>query len=163
VPLARFAEHKLHLPLIEQMIRYRTPAFYDDILLIYVWTSELRRVQVTCDYQVRREPDNEVVVRGRAVHACMDLGEGRVCALPRGQLAAFACHSLRRRKTASCRAVHLIHLCWRASRMVGQAPSRPEPFQLVAIAGSNSQKPLAPDALQVLAEIGESVDPSVVI
>jgi len=47
--------------------------------------------------------------------------------------------------------------------MVGQAPSRPESFQLVAIAGSNSQKPLAPHALQVLAEIGESVDPSVVI
>jgi len=82
VPLTRFAEHKLHLPLIEQMIRYRTPAFYDDILLIYVGTSELRRVQVTFDYQVRREPDNEVVVTGRTVHACMDLGEGRVCALP---------------------------------------------------------------------------------
>ncbi len=62
--------------------RYRTPAFYDDILLIYVGTSELRRVQVTFDYQVRREPDNEVVVTGRTVHACMDLGEGRVCALP---------------------------------------------------------------------------------
>jgi hypothetical protein len=25
VPLTRFAEHKLHLPLIEQMIRYRIP------------------------------------------------------------------------------------------------------------------------------------------
>jgi hypothetical protein len=36
VPLARFAQHKFHLPLIEQTIRYRTPAFYDDILLVYV-------------------------------------------------------------------------------------------------------------------------------
>lgn len=82
VPLARFAQHKLHLPLIEQTIRYRTPAFYDDLLLVYVWTSELRRVQVTFEYQVRRELDNEVIVTGRTIHACMDLGEGRVSALP---------------------------------------------------------------------------------
>ncbi len=90
VPLARFAQHKLHLPLIEQTIRYRTPAFYDDILLVYVGTGELRRVQVTFEYEVRRELDNELVVTGRRVHACMDLGEGRLSALP-----AWAVGSLR--------------------------------------------------------------------
>jgi len=90
VPLARFAQHKFHLPLIEQTIRYRTPAFYDDILLVYVGTSELRRVQVTFECEVRRELDNELVVTGWTLHACMDLDEGRLCALP-----AWAVGSLR--------------------------------------------------------------------
>jgi acyl-CoA thioesterase FadM len=31
------------------------PAFYDDLLLIYVGVSELRRVQVTFECEVRRE------------------------------------------------------------------------------------------------------------
>jgi acyl-CoA thioester hydrolase len=82
VPFSRFAEHKLHLPLIEQAIRYRTPAFYDNVLLVYVKASEVRRVQVTFEYELRRELDSVVVVTGRTVHACMDLDEGRLCALP---------------------------------------------------------------------------------
>jgi len=82
VPFSRFAEHKLHLPLIEQTIRYRTPAFYDNVLLVYVTATELRRVQVAFDYEVRRELDNALIVTGRTAHACMALEEGRLCALP---------------------------------------------------------------------------------
>lgn len=45
IPFSLFAEQKLHLPLIEQTIRYRTPVFYDNMLLVYLKVSELRRVQ----------------------------------------------------------------------------------------------------------------------
>lgn len=82
VSFGRLAEHQLHLPLVEQTVRYRTPAFYDDVLLVYVRTSELRRVQVAFKYEVRREVDEAVVVTGRTLHACIDLSQGRVCPLP---------------------------------------------------------------------------------
>jgi YbgC/YbaW family acyl-CoA thioester hydrolase len=45
IPFSRFAEQKLHLPLIEQTVRYHAPAFYDNVLLVHVKVSELRRVQ----------------------------------------------------------------------------------------------------------------------
>jgi len=51
--------------------------------------SELRRVQVTFEYEVRRELDNELVVTGPTVHACMEIGEGRLCALPAWEIGSL--------------------------------------------------------------------------
>src|SRR3954467_13134439 len=61
-PYSRLVEQGLHLPLVEQTIRYRAPAFYDDVLAVYVRVGELRRVRVTFEYEVRREADTRLIV-----------------------------------------------------------------------------------------------------
>jgi acyl-CoA thioester hydrolase len=81
-PYTRLVEQGLHLPIVEQTVRYRTPAFYDDVLTVYVTVAELRRVQVAFDYDLRRESDGSLIVTGRTLHGCIDVARGRPAALP---------------------------------------------------------------------------------
>ena len=81
-PYSRLVEQGFHLPVVEQMIRYRSPAYYDDVLAVYVAVVELKRVQVTFEYEVRREADGRLLATATTLHGCVGIGTGRPAALP---------------------------------------------------------------------------------
>lgn len=99
VGFPRLLEQNLLLPLVEQTIRYRNPAFYDDVLLVYVWVAELKRAQVSFEYEVWRESDGVVVATGRTAHVCFDRARERLAALPDWAVAAL--RSMRRDRSAA--------------------------------------------------------------
>jgi acyl-CoA thioester hydrolase len=72
----------LQLPVVELNIRYESPAYYDDLLAVFVTVQDLRKVRVTFEYEVRRESDNRTIARARTIHACVDVAKGRPVALP---------------------------------------------------------------------------------
>jgi len=74
------ASYKLWLPVTEASVRYLQPARYDDLLRIETSLEELRRVSATFSYRLVRE-DGQLLVTGRTVHACIDLG-GKLRRLP---------------------------------------------------------------------------------
>lgn len=69
------------LPVVEANARYRSPAKYDDVILIEVKLAELKRASMRFEYVVRRETNREELVTGHTVHACIGPG-GKPTGLP---------------------------------------------------------------------------------
>ena len=69
------------LVVVEALLHYRRPAFFDEELTLITDLSELGTVSLRFDYDVLR--DTEVLVRGHTRHACIDLTTGKPVRMPR--------------------------------------------------------------------------------
>jgi acyl-CoA thioester hydrolase len=69
------------LPVVEASARYQAPAKYDDVIVIEVRLTELRRASLRFEYQVRREATGEALATGHTVHACVG-PQGKPTGLP---------------------------------------------------------------------------------
>ena len=70
------------LPVVELSCRYHLPARYDDELLVHTSAPEISRARFVFDYEVRRADTDELLTKGRTVHAITD-AQGRPRRLPR--------------------------------------------------------------------------------
>ena len=68
------------LVVVEALLRYRRPAFFDDELTLITNLAELGKVSLCFDYEVLR--DGEVLVSGHTRHACIDLTTGKPVRMP---------------------------------------------------------------------------------
>ena len=60
------------LPIAEASCQYKSPARYDDLLLIRPKLSELRRASILFTYEVaREEAPSTLLCTGRTLHACV--------------------------------------------------------------------------------------------
>jgi len=72
----------LMLPIVEATAAYKSPARYEDVLLIRPQVSEVKRVSLTFTYEVFREGGSDTpLCTGRTVHACVNR-EGKPSRLP---------------------------------------------------------------------------------
>ncbi|WNG46539.1 acyl-CoA thioesterase [Archangium minus] len=72
----------LMLPVVEATASYRSPARYEDVLLVRTLVSEVKRVSLTFTYEIFREGGSDIpLVTGRTVHACVSR-EGKPTRLP---------------------------------------------------------------------------------
>ncbi len=75
-------EEGILLPVIEATAAYKSPARYDDELLVRAHVSELKRASLTFSYELRRQDAPELLLcTGRTVHACVGR-DGRPTRLP---------------------------------------------------------------------------------
>ncbi len=51
------------LPVVEVWCRYKGEAKYDDLLVVRVWVSEIRRASIKFEYEVVNEETSEVCTR----------------------------------------------------------------------------------------------------
>ncbi len=65
---AKLEEEGYQLPLIEAGVKYKHPAYYDDVLLITATIKELYSAKVYIEYEVRRETDNSLIATGFTTH-----------------------------------------------------------------------------------------------
>lgn len=56
------------LPLIEAGIKYKNPAYYDDILLIEAKLKELYSAKVHIEYMIKRESNEDLIASGFTSH-----------------------------------------------------------------------------------------------
>ncbi|MFE8599794.1 acyl-CoA thioesterase [Archangium violaceum] len=72
----------LALPVVEATASYKSPARYEDVLLVRARVSEVKRVSLTFTYEIFREggPDT-LLCTGRTVHACVGR-DGKPTRLP---------------------------------------------------------------------------------
>jgi acyl-CoA thioester hydrolase len=68
------------LVVVEALLHYRRPAFFDDELTLITTLAELGKVSLRFDYEVLR--DTEVLVTGHTRHACIDLATGKPVRMP---------------------------------------------------------------------------------
>lgn len=62
--------------------RYLAPARFDDLLSIATRVAALGRATLRFEYQIRREPDGQLLVEGFTEHACLDRRTLRPIRLP---------------------------------------------------------------------------------
>ncbi|HWQ77768.1 MAG TPA: thioesterase family protein [Anaerovoracaceae bacterium] len=68
-PYARLEEDDIMLPVIECGCKYRTPAYYDELLEVTARIAELKGATVSIDYEIRRPETGELLVTGFTKHA----------------------------------------------------------------------------------------------
>ncbi len=74
-------EEDAFLPVTECRVKYRTPAKYDDEIVIRSRVSELRSRAIKFAYEVRRGADGALLAEGETHHIVMN-GQGRAKAFP---------------------------------------------------------------------------------
>ncbi len=68
------------LVVVEALLHYRRPAFFDDELTLNTSLVELGKVSLRFDYEVLR--DGDVLVTGHTRHACIELASGKPVRMP---------------------------------------------------------------------------------
>jgi acyl-CoA thioester hydrolase len=68
------------LVVVEALVRYRRPAFFDDELTLRTTLAELGKVVLRFDYEVFKA--GEQIVTGYTRHACVDLSTGKPVRMP---------------------------------------------------------------------------------
>lgn len=68
------------LVVVEALLHYHRPAFFDDELTLNTNLAELGKVSLRFDYEVLR--DGEVLVTGHTRHASVDLATGKPVRMP---------------------------------------------------------------------------------
>ncbi|MEJ5351260.1 MAG: thioesterase family protein [Melioribacteraceae bacterium] len=65
---AELEKNGYQLPLIEANVKYKNPAYYDDILEIEAMVKELHSPKVHIEYVIRRKETKEIVAEGFTTH-----------------------------------------------------------------------------------------------
>ena len=82
VEYASVVRRGLHLVVVDATVRYRQPAFFDDLLLVSTHAADLSGARFSFVYSVQREKDGALVASGQTVHACVDAHSLRPLRLP---------------------------------------------------------------------------------
>lgn len=71
------------LQVVSLDLRYKSPARYDEELVVVVWETARKRASITLAYEVLRAGDETLVATGETTLACTDQ-EGQIRRLPPG-------------------------------------------------------------------------------
>ncbi len=80
--LKSMAETKLFPVVVRTEIDYRRPATLGDALLIHGRLGEIQRARFWCDFEIRRESDDALLVACRQCLALVQMPQGRPVRLP---------------------------------------------------------------------------------
>jgi len=82
----------LILPVTESYLRYKAPAFYDDLIIIETKLIEIKKVTCKFSYKIVRTDDKtgkeRLLTRGYTVHASVNLN-GKLTPLPEDLIASM--------------------------------------------------------------------------
>jgi acyl-CoA thioester hydrolase len=80
---AEFEEDGIFLTVVEAHLRYRAPAYYDDLLTVRTWISKVTRTRVFYEYEIL-SPRGDTLCTGATTLGCINSTTMRPCALPEG-------------------------------------------------------------------------------
>ena len=72
---------RIHMPVVEALVRYVKPARLDDLLEVTSRIGERRRASFTFFYEIKNEA-RELVATGYTRHVCLDPATTKMIALP---------------------------------------------------------------------------------
>jgi acyl-CoA thioester hydrolase len=72
---------RVHLPVVEALVRYVKPARLDELLEVISRVSERKRASFRFSYEIRNEA-KELVATGHTVHACWNPATAKMVPIP---------------------------------------------------------------------------------
>ena len=88
-PYTRIEEEGFVMVVAEATVRYRSPARYDDELIIRTTMPEIRSRVCRFHYEIFRKGSGELLAEGETVHVIVDKETGRSTRMPDRYLEAF--------------------------------------------------------------------------
>ena len=70
------------LPVLEAYVKYKRPAYYDDILVIKSFLKEIPDLKLCIDYEILRKNTNDLIAQGFTIHAFVNKQDKKVLKLP---------------------------------------------------------------------------------
>ncbi|MBI5307162.1 MAG: acyl-CoA thioesterase [Planctomycetes bacterium] len=61
MPYSEMEKEQIFFPVTETYCKFRSPARYDDVLIIQTWISEMKHATVEFSYKIIREEDQRLV------------------------------------------------------------------------------------------------------
>ncbi|PKL87020.1 MAG: acyl-CoA thioesterase [Ignavibacteriae bacterium HGW-Ignavibacteriae-2] len=80
------------LPLIEAGIKYKSPAFYDDILEVEAKLLELNSPKLHIEYAIKRQSDGQLIAEGFTDHVFINIETKKAVRPPKFYLDTLAIH-----------------------------------------------------------------------
>jgi acyl-CoA thioester hydrolase len=74
VPLLQLQEQDTIFPVVECQLRYKSPARYDDVLTIELWTTLVQGVRLNFGFRILKE-ETILVLEGETFHVCTGVNE----------------------------------------------------------------------------------------
>ena len=74
-------DQKVHMPVVEAVVRYHKPALLDDLLEARCWIAERKRAPFRLAHELVNDR-GERVASGSTLHACWDPGTSKMVAIP---------------------------------------------------------------------------------
>ena len=75
-------EHGVVMPVVEAYVRYKSPAYYDDLLNIETAISDLDQFSVTFFYRIVRPGEDKVIAQGSTKLCAINKANGGLTRLP---------------------------------------------------------------------------------
>ena len=72
LPYSEMEKEHIYFPVAEVHCNFRSPAYYDDVLIVQTWVSELKHATVQFSYKVFREGGDTLVAEGYTKLACLN-------------------------------------------------------------------------------------------
>ena len=72
LPYSEMEKEHIYFPVAEAHCRFRSPAHYDDVLIIQTCVSELKHATIEFSYKVIRESDKNLIAEGSTKLACLN-------------------------------------------------------------------------------------------
>lgn len=72
LPYSELEKEHIYFPVIETRCRFRSPAHYDDVLIVHTWISELKHASVEFSHKIIRESNNTLIAEGFSKLACLN-------------------------------------------------------------------------------------------
>ena len=72
LPYSTLEKEQIYFPVTEAHCRFRSPARYDDMLIIRTWISGLKHATLEFHHNIIREGDNTLIVEGVTKLACLN-------------------------------------------------------------------------------------------
>jgi acyl-CoA thioester hydrolase len=72
LPYSELEKEHIYFPVAEAHCRFRSPAHYDDVLIIQTTLAELKHATILFNYKVIREGDNTLIAEGYTKLACLN-------------------------------------------------------------------------------------------
>lgn len=73
---------RIHLPVVEAVVRYVKPARLDDLLEVRCWISGRKRASFSFTYEITHADTRELITTGETRHACWDPQSRKMIPIP---------------------------------------------------------------------------------
>jgi acyl-CoA thioester hydrolase len=73
LPYHKMEMYGFMLPLLEVRVKYKNPAYYDDLLLVRTFVKEIPILKVHIDYEIYRTDEKQLVAEGYTEHVFMKM------------------------------------------------------------------------------------------
>ncbi|HEX4263241.1 MAG TPA: thioesterase family protein [Verrucomicrobiae bacterium] len=74
LPLLKLQEQDIIFPVVECHLRYKSPARYDEVLTIELWTTLVQGVRLNFGFRILKD-EKILILEGETFHVCTGLNE----------------------------------------------------------------------------------------